>query len=74
VAGLVPSGWPSTRPSSTYLTVDFLVLSPLTAVTFILMHQCLWSVYMGSSYFRLAQPMVRTFCARKDIETCSAGG
>jgi fatty acid desaturase len=33
-----------------YLTVVFLVLSPLTAVVFILVHQCLWGVYMGCSF------------------------
>lgn len=35
---------------SAYLTVVFLILSPLTAVTFILVHQCLWGVYMGCSF------------------------
>jgi fatty acid desaturase len=33
-----------------YLTAVFLVLSPLTAVVFILIHQCLWGVYMGCSF------------------------
>ncbi|GAB2972317.1 acyl-CoA desaturase [Amycolatopsis acidiphila] len=33
-----------------YLTAVFLVLSPLTAVVFILVHQCLWGVYMGCSF------------------------
>jgi len=33
-----------------YLTVVFLVLSPLTAVVFILVHQCLWGLYMGCSF------------------------
>jgi fatty acid desaturase len=33
-----------------YLTVVFVVLSPLTAIAFILVHQCLWGVYMGCSF------------------------
>jgi fatty acid desaturase len=33
-----------------YLTAVFLVLSPLTAVIFVLVHQCLWGVYMGCSF------------------------
>ncbi|WP_216207209.1 fatty acid desaturase family protein [Amycolatopsis aidingensis] len=33
-----------------YLTAVFLVLSPLTGVVFILVHQCLWGVYMGCSF------------------------
>jgi fatty acid desaturase len=33
-----------------YLTAVFLVLSPLTGVIFILVHQCLWGVYMGCSF------------------------
>jgi fatty acid desaturase len=33
-----------------YLTAVFLVLSPLTAVVFILVHQCLWGLYMGCSF------------------------
>jgi fatty acid desaturase len=114
-----------------YLTVVFLVLSPLTAVVFILVHQCLWGVYMGCSFapghkgmptikagqkldflrkqvltsrnvrggvwvdftlgalnyqvehhlfpsmprpnLRRAQPIVRAFCARKDIEYSQCG-
>jgi fatty acid desaturase len=114
-----------------YLTVVFLVLSPLTAVAFILVHQCLWGVYMGCSFapghkgmptvkpgqkldflrkqvltsrnvrggrwvdftlgalnyqvehhlfpsmprpnLRRAQPIVRAFCARKDIEYSQCG-
>jgi fatty acid desaturase len=116
---------------SAYLTVVFLILSPLTAVTFILVHQCLWGVYMGCSFapghkgmptvasgqvldflrkqvltsrnvrggvwvdfaigalnyqvehhlfptmprpnLRRAQPIVRAFCARKDIEYSQCG-
>ncbi|HEV7652599.1 MAG TPA: acyl-CoA desaturase [Actinophytocola sp.] len=113
-----------------YLTAVFLVLSPLTAVAFILVHQCLWGVYMGCSFapghkgmptvtgrpldflrrqvltsrnirggkwvdftlgglnyqiehhlfptmprphLRLAQPVVRAFCAAKDIEYSECG-
>ncbi|HEX2301203.1 MAG TPA: acyl-CoA desaturase, partial [Pseudonocardiaceae bacterium] len=114
-----------------YLTVVFLVLSPLTAVVFILVHQCLWGVYMGCAFapghkgmptvkagqkldflrkqvltsrnvrggvwvdftlgalnyqvehhlfpsmprpnLRRAQPIVRAFCARKDIEYSQCG-
>ncbi len=113
-----------------YLTVVFLVLSPLVAVVFILVHQCLWGVYMGCSFapghkgmptitghsldflrrqvltsrnvrggvwvdftlgalnyqvehhlfptmprpnLRLAQPIVRAFCAGKDIEYAQCG-
>ncbi len=33
-----------------YLTAVFLVLSPLTGVIFILVHQCLWGLYMGCSF------------------------
>ncbi|GAB3439597.1 fatty acid desaturase family protein [Actinophytocola sediminis] len=33
-----------------YLTAVFLVLSPLTGIVFILVHQCLWGVYMGCSF------------------------
>lgn len=33
-----------------YLTAVFLVLSPLTGVVFILVHQCLWGFYMGCSF------------------------
>jgi fatty acid desaturase len=33
-----------------YLTAVFLVLSPLTGIIFILVHQCLWGVYMGCSF------------------------
>ncbi|MPZ82554.1 MAG: acyl-CoA desaturase [Actinophytocola sp.] len=33
-----------------YLTAVFLVLSPGTAVLFILVHQCLWGLYMGCSF------------------------
>ncbi|WP_020498614.1 fatty acid desaturase family protein [Sciscionella marina] len=33
-----------------YLAAVFLVLSPLTAVVFILIHQCLWGLYMGCSF------------------------
>ncbi|MQA61151.1 MAG: acyl-CoA desaturase [Actinophytocola sp.] len=33
-----------------YLTVLFLVLSPGIAVLFIVVHQCLWGVYMGCSF------------------------
>ena len=33
-----------------YLTAVFLVLSPLTAVVFIAVHQGLWGVYMGCSF------------------------
>jgi fatty acid desaturase len=33
-----------------YLTAVFLVLSPLNAVVFIVVHQCLWGVYMGCSF------------------------
>jgi fatty acid desaturase len=116
---------------SAYLTVVFLILSPLTAVTFILVHQCLWGVYMGCSFapghkgmptiasgqvldflrkqvltsrnvrggvwvdfalgalnyqvehhlfpsmprpnLRRAQPIVRAFCARKNIEYSQCG-
>ncbi|MFI7680918.1 fatty acid desaturase family protein [Actinophytocola sp. NPDC049390] len=116
---------------SAYLTAVFLVLSPLTAVAFVLVHQCLWGVYMGCSFapghkgmpiiaageridflrrqvltsrnvrggvwvdfvlgalnyqvehhlfphmprpnLRLAQPLVREFCARKDIEYSQCG-
>jgi fatty acid desaturase len=114
-----------------YLTTVFLVLSPLTAVAFILVHQCLWGVYMGMSFapghkgmptiasgqvldflrrqvltsrnvrggvwvdfmlgalnyqvehhlfptmprpnLRRAQPIVRAFCAKKDIEYAQCG-
>ncbi|GAA1957726.1 acyl-CoA desaturase [Amycolatopsis minnesotensis] len=113
-----------------YLTAVFLVLSPLTAVVFILAHQCLWGVYMGCSFapghkgmptmtgqsldflrkqvltsrnvrggtwvdftlgglnyqiehhlfpsmprpnLRRAQPIVREFCARHDIEYTQCG-
>jgi fatty acid desaturase len=35
---------------SAYLTAVFLVLSPLTGIVFILVHQCLWGVYMGCSF------------------------
>jgi fatty acid desaturase len=35
---------------ATYLTVVFVVLSPLTGVVFIVVHQCLWGVYMGCSF------------------------
>ena len=114
-----------------YLTAVFLVLSPLTGVIFILVHQCLWGLYMGLSFapghkgmptipsgqrldflrrqvltsrnvrggvwvdftlgalnyqvehhlfptmprphLRLAQPIVRAFCARKDIEYSECG-
>ncbi|MGB3438875.1 MAG: acyl-CoA desaturase [Actinophytocola sp.] len=114
-----------------YLTVVFLVLSPLTAVVFILVHQCLWGLYMGCSFapghkgmptiasgqsldflrrqvltsrnvrggmwvdftlgalnyqvehhlfpamprpnLRRAQPIVRAFCARKNIEYTQCG-
>jgi fatty acid desaturase len=33
-----------------YLTAVFLVLSPLTGIVFILVHQCLWGLYMGCSF------------------------
>jgi fatty acid desaturase len=33
-----------------YLTAVFLVLSPLTGIVFILVHQGLWGVYMGCSF------------------------
>ncbi|WP_181783028.1 fatty acid desaturase family protein [Pseudonocardia pini] len=33
-----------------YLTAVFLVLSPLVGVAFILVHQCLWGLYMGCSF------------------------
>ncbi len=33
-----------------YLTAVFLVLSPLTGIIFILVHQCLWGLYMGMSF------------------------
>ncbi|GAA4661822.1 acyl-CoA desaturase [Amycolatopsis dongchuanensis] len=33
-----------------YLAAVFLVLSPLTAIVFILVHQGLWGVYMGCSF------------------------
>jgi fatty acid desaturase len=33
-----------------YLTAVFLVLSPLTALVFIAVHQGLWGVYMGASF------------------------
>src|SRR6201999_2527538 len=33
-----------------YLAAVFLVLSPGTAVLFILVHQCVWGVYMGCSF------------------------
>jgi fatty acid desaturase len=33
-----------------YLTAVFLVLSPLTGIIFILVHQCLWGLYMGLSF------------------------
>jgi fatty acid desaturase len=113
-----------------YLTAVFLVLSPLTGVIFILVHQCLWGVYMGCSFapghkgmpivagqkidflrrqvltsrnvrggvwvdfvlgalnyqvehhlfpsmarpnLRLAQPIVRAFCAQKGIEYTQCG-
>jgi fatty acid desaturase len=114
-----------------YLTAVFLVLSPLTGVIFILVHQCLWGLYMGCSFapghkgmptiapgekldflrkqvltsrnvrggvwvdwtlgalnyqvehhlfpsmprpnLRLAQPIVRAFCARKNIEYTQCG-
>ena len=116
---------------SAYLTAVFLVLSPLTGIVFILVHQCLWGVYMGCSFapghkgmptltaghkldflrkqvltsrnvrggrlvdfalgalnyqvehhlfpsmprpnLRRAQPIVRAFCARKDIEYSQCG-
>jgi fatty acid desaturase len=114
-----------------YLAAVFLVLSPLTAVVFILVHQCLWGVYMGCAFapghkgmpivaagqkidflrrqvltsrnvrggvwvdfvlgalnyqvehhlfphmprpnLRRAQPLVRAFCARKNIEYSQCG-
>jgi fatty acid desaturase len=114
-----------------YLTAVFLVLSPLTGVIFILVHQCLWGLYMGCSFapghkgmptiapgekldflrkqvltsrnvrggvwvdwtlgalnyqvehhlfpsmprpnLRRAQPIVRAFCAQKDIEYTQCG-
>jgi fatty acid desaturase len=33
-----------------YLTAVFLVLSPAKAIVFILVHQCLWGIYMGSIF------------------------
>ena len=33
-----------------YLTAVFLVLSPAKAIVFVLVHQCLWGVYMGSIF------------------------
>jgi fatty acid desaturase len=33
-----------------YLAAVFLVLSPLTGLVFIVVHQCLWGVYMGCSF------------------------
>jgi len=33
-----------------YFAAVFLVLSPLTAVVFIVVHQCLWGLYMGCSF------------------------
>ncbi|MCU1683147.1 MAG: delta fatty acid desaturase [Amycolatopsis sp.] len=33
-----------------YLTAVFLVLSPGKAIVFILVHQCLWGIYMGSIF------------------------
>jgi fatty acid desaturase len=33
-----------------YLTAVFVVLSPGTAVLFIVVHQCVWGVYMGCSF------------------------
>jgi hypothetical protein len=33
-----------------YFSAVFLVLSPLTAVVFIVVHQCLWGIYMGCSW------------------------
>jgi len=33
-----------------YFSAVFLVLSPLTAVVFIVVHQCLWGFYMGCSF------------------------
>jgi fatty acid desaturase len=114
-----------------YLSAVFIVLSPLTAVAFILVHQCLWGVYMGCSFapghkgmptiapgqkidflrrqvltsrnvrggrwvdftlgalnyqvehhlfpsmprpnLRLAQPIVRAFCAQKGVEYSQCG-
>jgi fatty acid desaturase len=114
-----------------YLTAVFLVLSPLTGLIFILVHQCLWGLYMGCSFapghkgmptvasgqaldflrkqiyttrnirggvwvdwtlgalnyqiehhlfpamprpnLRLAQPIVRAFCAKKDLEYTQVG-
>jgi fatty acid desaturase len=114
-----------------YLSAVFLVLSPLTAVVFILVHQCLWGLYMGCSFapghkgmptvaagepldflrkqvltsrnvrggpwvdfvlgalnyqvehhlfpsmprpnLRRAQPLVRAFCAAKDVEYAQCG-
>ncbi|HEY0448634.1 acyl-CoA desaturase [Actinophytocola sp.] len=114
-----------------YLTAVFLVLSPLTGLIFILVHQCLWGVYMGCSFapghkgmptmaagkavdflrrqvltsrnvrggvwvdftlgglnyqiehhlfpsmprpnLRLAQPIVRAFCAARDVEYAQCG-
>ena len=33
-----------------YLAAVFIVLSPLTGLVFIAVHQCLWGLYMGSSF------------------------
>jgi fatty acid desaturase len=33
-----------------YLAAVFVVLSPLTGVVFIVVHQCLWGLYMGCSF------------------------
>jgi len=33
-----------------YLAAVFLVLSPLTAVVFVVVHQCLWGFYMGCAF------------------------
>ncbi len=50
----VKSGWLETLLLGLhiggYLTAVFLVLSPGTAVVFILVHQCVWGVYMGCSF------------------------
>src|SRR5487761_1783260 len=42
--------WPGGRPVASYLTIVFLVLSPVKAVVFILVQQGLFGLYLGMSF------------------------
>jgi hypothetical protein len=55
-----------------YLTAVFLVLSPLTGIVFILVHQCLWGVYMGCSFAPGHKPRVHAVRMAADLRVRAA--